>query len=228
MVRLSEASHQSESSGLPARCPASGSRAIRDESAVLRHIVRLDDDRLARAAQRWWSQPQTDRSEGRGDRGHPGRKASPMIELDYEMTFRERIEGPLGPTVGAPARLVWQITEASLTGPRISATLAMPGTDWIRLGSDGIRRQDQRAQFVAADGALILLRYDTGLIRGDGKFLDALEKGEETGFGDQYMFMVPQFEVASDRYDWLTRSVFLAQGRLVGPKQIEYAVHRVA
>jgi hypothetical protein len=151
-----------------------------------------------------------------------------MIKLDYEMTFRERIEGPLGPTVGSPPRVVWQIAEASLTGPRISATLAMPGTDWIRLGSDGIRRQDKRAQFVAADGALILLRYDTGLIRGDDKFLDALENGEETGFGDQYMFMVPQFEVASDRYDWLTRSIFLAQGRLVGPKQIEYAVHRVA
>jgi hypothetical protein len=58
--------------------------------------------------------------------------------------------------------------------------------------------------------------------------LDALQNGEETSFGDQYMFMVPQFEVASDRYDWLTRSILLAQGRLVGPKQIGYAVHRVA
>jgi hypothetical protein len=78
------------------------------------------------------------------------------------------------------------------------------------------------------DGVVILLRYDTGLIRGDKKFLDALQNGEETNFGDQYMFMVPQFEVASDRYDWLTRSVFLAQGRLAGPKQIEYALHRLA
>jgi hypothetical protein len=151
-----------------------------------------------------------------------------MMQLDYEMMFRERIEGPLGPTIASPARLAWQIAEASLTGPRISATLAMAGTDWIGLGSDGIRRQDQRAQFVTDDGVLILLHYDTGLIRGDERFLDALESGEETSFGDQYMFMVPQFEVASDRYDWLTRSVFLAQGRLAGPKQIEYAVHRVS
>jgi hypothetical protein len=150
------------------------------------------------------------------------------MQLEHEMTFRERLEGPLGPTVGSPARLAWQIAEASLTGPRISATLAMAGTDWIRLGSDGIRRQDQRAQFMTDDGALILLRYETGLIRGDKKFLDALENGEETGFGDQYMFMVPQFEVASDRYDWLTQSLFLAQGRLAGPRQIEYAVHRVS
>jgi hypothetical protein len=150
------------------------------------------------------------------------------MQLEHEMTFRERLEGPLGPTVGSPARLAWQIAEASLTGRRISATLAMAGTDWIRLGSDGIRRQDQRAQFMTDDGALILLRYETGLIRGDKKFLDALENGEETGFGDQYMFMVPQFEVASDRYDWLTQSLFLAQGRLAGPRQIEYAVHRVS
>jgi len=28
-----------------------------------------------------------------------------MIDLEYEMTFAERIEGPLGPTTGSPARL---------------------------------------------------------------------------------------------------------------------------
>jgi len=80
---------------------------------------------------------------------------------------------------------------------------------------------------VTDDGAVILLRYDTGLIRGDQAFLDALQNGEETGPGDQYMFMVPEFEVGSDRYDWLTLSLFLAQGRLAGAKLIEYAVHRV-
>jgi hypothetical protein len=151
-----------------------------------------------------------------------------IMRLEYEMTFSETIEGPLGPTVGSPARLVWQTAEASLTGANIRATLAMPGTDWMRLGGDGIRRQDQRAQFLTDDGVLILLRYDTGLIRGDRQFLEALQNGEETSFGDQYMFMVPQFEVASDRYDWLTRNMFLAQGRLVGLKQIEYAIHRIA
>jgi hypothetical protein len=150
-----------------------------------------------------------------------------MYELQYEMTFRERIEGPLGPTTGSPARVVWKIADASLDGPRIHASLAMAGTDWIRLGSDGVRRQDQRAQFVTDDGSLILLRYDTGLIRGDGAFLAALQQGAQTSLEDQYMFMVPQFEVDSDRYDWLTRSLFVAQGRLAGPQQIEYEVRRV-
>ena len=33
------------------------------------------------------------------------------------MTFAERIEGPLGPTIDSPPRLCWQIAEASLAGP---------------------------------------------------------------------------------------------------------------
>jgi Protein of unknown function (DUF3237) len=82
-----------------------------------------------------------------------------MIDLEYEMTFAGRIDGPLGPTIGSPARLCWQIAEATLAGPRITASLAMPGTDWIRLDSNGIRRQDQRTQFLTGDGALILMRY---------------------------------------------------------------------
>jgi hypothetical protein len=148
-----------------------------------------------------------------------------MLELIHEMTFTERIEGPLGPT--ARSRVCWQIAEAALTGPRIHARLAMPGTDWIRVSSDGLRRPDTRAQFVTDDGALVLMRYDCALIRGDDAFLDALRRGAETAFADQYMCMAPQFDVGGDGYEWLMESVFLARGRLAGPNQIEYAIHRV-
>jgi hypothetical protein len=64
------------------------------------------------------------------------------------MTFAERIDGPLGPTTGSPPRLCWQVPEATLAGPRITASLAMPVIDWIRVDSNGIRRQDQRTQFL--------------------------------------------------------------------------------
>jgi hypothetical protein len=103
----------------------------------------------------------------------------------------------------------------------------MPGTDWIRLDSHGIRRQDQRAQFRTDDGALILMRYDAALIRGDDRFTQALQDGQETGFGDQYMYMAPQFEVSDDSYRWLTESLFIARGRLTGPRRIEYRVYRL-
>ncbi|HEY3958161.1 MAG TPA: DUF3237 domain-containing protein [Streptosporangiaceae bacterium] len=152
-----------------------------------------------------------------------------MIELEYEMTYAETIAGPLGPTSGSPLgdRLCWQVTSASLSGPRIQARLAMPGTDWMRLGSDGIRRQDLRAQLVTDDGELILFRYDLALIRSTERFLAALDAGQPTGFGDQYMRIAPQFETGGGRYAWLTQSLFLGCGRLTGRHAIEYEIYRV-
>ena len=150
-----------------------------------------------------------------------------MIDLEYEMTFAERIEGPLGPTTGSPARLCWQVAEATLAGPRIRASLAMPGTDWIRVDADGTRRQDQRTQFVTGDGTLVLMRYDAALIRGDEKFTEALASGRETTFAAQYMYMTPQFDVSDDSYGWLTRHLFIGRGRLAGSNRIEYELYRV-
>jgi Protein of unknown function (DUF3237) len=152
-----------------------------------------------------------------------------MILLEYEMTYTEMIEGPLGPTVDAPLgeRLCWQVSTATLRGPRVTATLSMPGTDWIRLGPDGIRRPDLRAQLVTDDGELILLRYDLALIRSSERFLAALAAGEPTEFDDQYMRMSPQFEVGAGQYVWLCENLFLGRGRLTGPNAIEYELYRV-
>ena len=152
-----------------------------------------------------------------------------MAALEYEMTYAETIEGPLGPTSGSPLgdRLCWQITAATLRGPRIDASLAMPGIDWIRLGPDGIRRQDMRAQLVTDDGELILFRYDLALIRPSERFLAALSSGEATGFDDQYMRIAPQFDVSAGRYAWLAESLFLGRGRLSAPKEITYELYRV-
>lgn len=152
-----------------------------------------------------------------------------MIELEYEMTYAETIEGPLGPTVGSPLgeRVCWEVATATLRGPRIDATLAMPGTDWIRIGSDGIRRPDLRAQLMTDDGELILLRYDLALIRSSERFLAALASGQPTTFDDQYMRIAPQFETGAGRYAWLGESLFIGRGRLVGPKAITYEIYRV-
>jgi hypothetical protein len=111
------------------------------------------------------------------------------------MTYRETIAGPWGPTTGSPfgARLCWSVTAATLRGDRIDARLAMPGADWIRLGSDGIRRQDQRLVFETVDAAIVTLSYDNALIRESDAFLQALANGGETTVDDQYMRMVAQY-----------------------------------
>jgi hypothetical protein len=152
-----------------------------------------------------------------------------VIALEYEMTYTETIDGPLGPTKGSAQgdRLCWQVTTASLVGPRINAKLAMPGSDWIRLGTDGIRRLDLRVPLLSDDGEPILLRYDLALIRSSEAFLTALEHGRATDFDDQYMRTAPRFEVGDGQYAWLEESLFLGRGRLIGPKQITYEIFRV-
>jgi hypothetical protein len=152
-----------------------------------------------------------------------------MIELQYEMTYEETIAGPLGSTSGSPVgeRLCWTVETGRLHGPRIDATLAMPGVDLMRVGSDGLRRPDLRAQLLTDDGELVLFRYDVAVIRSTPRFLAALEAGEATEYADQYMRIAPQFEVGADRYAWLRESLFIGRGRLAGPRAITYEIYRV-
>lgn len=151
------------------------------------------------------------------------------MHLVPEMTYTETIAGPWGPTTGSPlgSRLCWQITSAELIGTRIRARLAMPGADWIRLGADGIRRQDQRLTFVSDDDAVIMLRYDNALIRETPTFLDALRAGDQTDFADQYMRIVAQFDTGDRRYTWLTSNLFIGEGRIAGDRRIEYSICRL-
>jgi hypothetical protein len=152
-----------------------------------------------------------------------------MIQLEYEMTYEETIDGPLGSTSGSPEgeRLCWKVQTARLHGPRIDATLATPGVDLMRLGSDGIRRPDLQAQLITNDGVLVLFAYDVAIIRSTDRFLAALAAGEATEFADQYMRMAPHFEVGADRYAWLRESLFVGRGRLAGPHAITYDIYRV-
>jgi len=152
-----------------------------------------------------------------------------LVHLVPEMTYTETIAGPWGPTTGSPLgpRLCWQVTSATLAGPRIQAKLAMPGADWIRLGADGIRRPDQRLTFATDDGAIVMLHYDNALIRESPAFLAALDTGGQTTIEDQYMRRAAQFDTGEARYSWLTRSLFIAEGRVAGDHQIEYRIHRV-
>ena len=151
------------------------------------------------------------------------------MQLVPEMVYSETIDGPWGPTTDSPLgpRLVWQITTGRLVGDRIDAELIMPGVDWIRLGPDGIRRQDLRVTLRTKDDAVVMMRYDAAIVRGGDNFLSALENGDETTFDDQYMRMVPQFDTGDSRYSWLMENLFIGEGRLSGRRQIEYTIYRV-
>jgi hypothetical protein len=144
------------------------------------------------------------------------------------MTYRFKIRGPLPATERSPrgARQYWEMTEGTLRGERIQATIAMPGGDWHIMGSDRFGRPDVRVQFLTEDGAPILLRY-TGLVERTPTFNQAAESGGSTDFDDQYMRMFMTFDTGAERYAWLNEHLFVARGRLAGPEEIEYEIFRV-
>jgi hypothetical protein len=151
-----------------------------------------------------------------------------VIGLEEVLTYRVTTTGPLETTEGSPwgARQYWEVSEATLSGERISATLAMPGGDWMAVSEDGFWRPDVRAQFRTDDGAVILMRY-TGLVEQSDVFKGAATEDRETDWDDQYMRLAVTFETGDERYRWLNESLFVARGRLLGTGKIEYTLYRV-
>ena len=135
---------------------------------------------------------------------------------------------PLGPTKGSASGALqyWQVSEASLSGPRITAVLSGTGVDWMQMSEDGFWRPHVRAQFVAGDGAVILMRY-TGLVQQTAAFKKAADQDHSTDWTDQYMRLSIEFATNDSKYRWLEQSLFVAAGKLLGTGKIEYAVYRV-
>lgn len=152
-----------------------------------------------------------------------------MISLVPEMTYRVTTVQPLTPTDGSPAGPTqsWLVSAAELVGPRITATLASSGGDWMRMSPDGFYRPDVRAQFVTDDEQVVLMSY-TGLVEQTDALAAAAEDDRETGWDEQRMRLAIRFDTGAERYAWLNESLFVAEGRLLGTGRIEYAVYRVS
>jgi hypothetical protein len=152
-----------------------------------------------------------------------------MIELEFAMTYRLHVRGPLQATDGSPddeRRQYWEMSKATLEGPAIRATSAMPGIDWFTPYPGGYGRPHVRLPFLTDDGALVLLEYG-GIVHASDAFQRAVEADGSTEWDDQCMRMALAFDTTAERYAWLTQSLFLARGRLRGARAIEYEVHRV-
>ena len=152
-----------------------------------------------------------------------------MIELEPAMKYRLEVRGPLESKDGSesiPRRQYWEMTRATLDGPHIHATTAMSGIDRFTPYPDGYGRPHVRLPFHTDDGALVLLEY-RGIVHATDAFMQAVERDTSTTWDDQYMRMSLTFDTTATRYAWLVQSLFIARGRLVGAKSIEYDVYRV-
>lgn len=152
-----------------------------------------------------------------------------MLELEPAMIYRLDVAGPLTPSrdENSDARhQFWSMARATLDGPRIKASTPMSGIDWFTPHSDGFGRPHVRLPFRTDDGAIVLLEYH-GIVHATDAFNTAVESNTATQWDDQYMRMALMFDTAASRYRWLTQNLFVARGRLLAAKTIEYDVYRV-
>lgn len=151
-----------------------------------------------------------------------------MIILKQVMTYHFTTKGPLRSKKGSPSgeREYWEMTEGLLTGEGIHARIAMPGGDWMQVGTDGYARPDVRVQLLTEDEEVILLHY-TGLVQTTEKFKNAADHNSGTDWTDQYMRMAMRFDTGVEKYSWLNQHIFIAEGRLIGTNEIEYLIYQV-
>jgi len=147
--------------------------------------------------------------------------------MDFQYEFA--VVGNLKPPVEIGAgpfgvRNYYEVVGGSIEGKRIRGKVLTGGGDWLLVGGDGFARLDVRAQFLTEDGAAIYASYP-GLLELNQKVSKVLVDGGETDYGDQYFRVTPRFETGDQRYAWLNRTLFVAEGRL-GAGTVEYKVYR--
>ena len=151
------------------------------------------------------------------------------MNLEHEFTYRASLKPPVAVGAGPyGTRLFFEVIEGSFEGKRLSGKILGGGGDWLLAGADGFGRLDVRAQFVTEDGAALYLSY-YGVLEMNAKMqavMADLKVG--TDFGDHYFRTNPRFETGDPRYAWLNQTLFVAEGRFLPNRTVEYKVYRVS
>ena len=150
------------------------------------------------------------------------------MKLEQQYTMRATVAPPLlaGPgPVGV--RAIYAVTGGEIEGDRINGKVLPIGADWARMTVEGDWVfVDVRITIETDDGAVIHGEYFGHLEVNEG--VAAGMTGESgTDFGDQYFVTQPRLETGDERYAWVNRKAFVAEGRILPGMQVEYRVYSV-
>lgn len=145
----------------------------------------------------------------------------PVFEYNAVLEADEVGAGPFG------HRIIYNVTGGKFHGEGLSGSLVGAGADWLLVGADGFGRLDVRATFKTDDGAFLYAQY-FGLIEVTENIQAILGGTDgETEYGGQYFFTNLRIETGDERYEWVNRTMFIGQGRVVAGPAVEYKVFRV-
>lgn len=152
------------------------------------------------------------------------RSSDPALELAFEVTVTLGAPVELGAIDGARHRFV-PITGGHVAGPRLTGDILLDGGDWQQIRGDGLTIIHARYFIRAADGTSIAVD-NPGVRVASPEVIARLTAGEDLDPGLYYFRTAPQFTVAAGPHDWLTRSIFVAQG-VRHPASVVMRVFRV-
>jgi hypothetical protein len=149
------------------------------------------------------------------------------MDLVEEFTFTARLApsvpvgpGPLG------TRRIREVLGGEVTGARLRGTVGSGGGDWVLIGPDGWGRLDVRLTITTDDAAHIYVQY-FGVIEYTEAALAANAGTRPSRYDEHYFRTAPRLETGDERYAWVNRTLFVAEGRLHPGPIVEYRVHRV-
>ena len=117
------------------------------------------------------------------------------------------------------------ITGGTFEGPNIKGTVIAGGYDFQLLRDDNVMEIDARYVLQADNGVLITI-VNRGLRHADTEVMQQMANGIEVSPSLYYFRSVPQFETGDKKFDWLNRTVFVANG-IRKPAEVIISVFKV-
>ena len=110
-------------------------------------------------------------------------------------------------------RRIATVTGGEFQGDRLRGTVvAAPAGDWLIQRSDGVTVLDVRLLLRTDDAEHIYMSY-RGLRHGPPDVMARLAAGETVDPSTYYFRMVPVFETAAKKYEWINKIVAVGTGR---------------
>ena len=136
----------------------------------------------------------------------------PKLEFAFEIKIK--VEPGKGFEAGNTPkgfRRMIPITSGAFEGPDMKGTVIPGGYDFQLLRDDKVVEIDARYVLQTDDGALITI-VNRGLRHADTEVMQQMANGFEVSPSLYYFRSVPQFETGSKKYQWLNKTMFVANG----------------
>jgi hypothetical protein len=143
----------------------------------------------------------------------PPASAGLPISLSYVFTAKLLVQRPL--SVGQTSygdRKIINIIGGSFAGPDIRGEVLSGGANYQISTPDGTAMLEARFTCQTDDGVLIYVS-DLGIRTGPPEVLARLAKGEVVDAAEYYFRTTPRFEVSSEKYRWLSHSMFVSTAK---------------